>query len=128
MNQMLVPPSINQLRIRLHCLNIAIRLSANNYIDFLEADGDPQAMLWCGHGFLPDVLEPDACWEPVDFSEMPLLAALYHKFGEAGLYFWAAWKRDACLTVLQPMVRKIYSQALEFTMNYLTDGNIGQLH
>lgn len=123
MNQLLVPPSINQLKFRLHCLNIAIRLSAANYLDFFqETDDEPQCMLWAGAGYLPDILEPDAAWEPVDLSEMPLLAELYNKFGELGLYFWVAWKRDAVMDVLQPAVQNIYSEALEFTMNYLTMG------
>jgi len=101
-----------KLQIELYCREVAIRLNAAQMLDFMqEPDGEAVPMLWCGGAFLDGILEPDDVWEPINWSEMPLLADLYNKFGAAGIYFWAAYRRQARRTDLRPEVRKIYKSA-----------------
>jgi hypothetical protein len=121
MNYPLVTNSFNKLRIDLRCREIAIRLSAANLLEFIydETSQEPMPALFCLAGYLPGILDPVDAWHQVDWAEMPLLAELYIKFGDAGLYFWSAWRRDIAKNQLVEIVQQIYTEAELLVLAYL---------
>jgi hypothetical protein len=123
------PVSIKQLEFELYCRDIAIRLSAFNLIDFnVDDNGEPLPYIWSGVTYLEDILEPNEHWTLVNWSDMPVIAELYNKFGEAGIYFWPAYIKQSNLTDLMPEIQTIYPQAIEFLLNYVNRPETMQVH
>lgn len=119
-----IAPSVERLQFELYCRDIAVRLSAYQLLEFMADDnGMPQPYIWSGNSFIDASPDEDDNWTRIEWSEMPLIAELYERFGEPGIYFWPAYNTETPLPETSPEVQEIYRDAVAFLIEYANRDN-----
>lgn len=119
-----ISKSIEQVKFELYCREIAVRLNSYHMLEFLPDDkGEPQPFIWCGNTFIDESDDPEDNWLFIAWDELPLIAELYEKLGEEGIFCWPAYQSQAEANLLKPEVREVMPQAMDIIVAYVNRDN-----